>query len=119
MPTTQPSLINLHPNEYSQGLRYYLLADNLDRCVGCCNTLNGLSNKVCVSNKTEDLTLGVFNMIARINHSKTLTKHISSECKCKFDGRKFSSNKNGMTINAYVSVKDIIHVKNIKFGTLL
>ena len=27
-------------------------------------------------------------MITGMNESKTLTKHISSECKCKFDGRK-------------------------------
>ena len=26
-------------------------------------------------------------MITGINESKTLTKHISCECKCKFDGR--------------------------------
>ena len=32
----------------------------LDRCAGGCCTLNDLSNKVCVSNKTEDLNLGVF-----------------------------------------------------------
>ena len=30
-------------------------------------------------------------MIARINESKTLSKHISFECKCKFDGRKCNS----------------------------
>ena len=29
----QPTLINLHPNGYSQGLRYYLFAINLDRYV--------------------------------------------------------------------------------------
>ena len=30
-----------------------------------------------------------------MNHeSKTLTKHLSCECKCKFDGRKCSSNQN-------------------------
>ena len=29
---------------------------NLDRCVGSCDILNDLSNKVCVPNKTEDLT---------------------------------------------------------------
>ena len=52
---TQPTLINLHPNEYSQGLLYYPLAVNLDRCVGSCNILNYLSNKVYVPNKTEDL----------------------------------------------------------------
>ena len=48
---TQPALTNLHPNEYSQGLRCYPFAVNLERCVGNCNTLNDLSNKVCVSNK--------------------------------------------------------------------
>ena len=27
-------------------------------------------------------------MIAGINESKTLTKHLSCKCKCKFDSRK-------------------------------
>ena len=72
----QPTLINLHPNEYSQEFHYYLLAGKLDRCVGSCNTLNDLSNKVCIPNKTEDLNLRMFNMIIGINESKTLTKHI-------------------------------------------
>ena len=42
------SLINLLPNGYSQELHYYPFAVNLDICVGSCNTLNDLSNKVCV-----------------------------------------------------------------------
>ena len=84
----QPTLINLHPNEYSQEFHYYPFAVKLDRCVGSCNTLNDISNKVYVPNKTEDLNLGVFNMNTGINESKTLTKHISCKCKCKFDGRK-------------------------------
>ena len=41
-----------------------------------CNTLNDLSNKLYVPNKTEDLSLSVFSMITGINESKTLTKHI-------------------------------------------
>ena len=40
-----------------------------------------------VPNKREDLNLNVFNLITGINESKTLTKFVSSECKCKFDGR--------------------------------
>ena len=60
----------------------------LDRCVGSCNTLNDLSNKVCLPNKTEYLNLSVFNMITAINESKTSTKHISCKCKCRFDRRK-------------------------------
>ena len=46
-----PTLINLHPNEYSQELNYYPFAVKLDKCVGSCNTLNVLSNKVCVPKK--------------------------------------------------------------------
>ena len=56
---SQPTIINLHPNEYSQEFHYYPFAVNLDRCVGSCNTLNDLPNKVCVSNKTEDLNLSL------------------------------------------------------------
>ena len=91
---TQPTLTNLHHNEYSQEFHYYPFLVRLDRCVGsCCNTLNDLSNKVCVRNKTKDLNLSVFNMITGINTSKTLTKHISCECKCRFDGKKCNSNQ--------------------------
>ena len=32
-------------------------------------------------------------MIKGMNESKTLTKHISCECKCKFDDRKCNSNR--------------------------
>ena len=73
---TQPTLINFHPNEYSQELYCYPFAVKLDRCIGCCNTLSDLSNKECVPKKTEDLNLSMFNMITGINESKTLTKHI-------------------------------------------
>ena len=90
---TQPTLINLHPNECSQEFLYYSFVVKLDRCVGSCNTLNDLSYKVCVSNKTEELNLSVFNMIAGKNESKTLTNHISCECKCRFDGRKCNSDQ--------------------------
>ena len=87
----QPTLTNLHPNEYSQEFHCYPFVVKLDRCVGSCNTLSDLSNKVCIPNKTEDLNLSVFNMITGINELKTLTKHISCKCKCKLDGTKCNS----------------------------
>ena len=87
----QPTFINLHPNEYDQDFHCFSFAVKLDRCVGSCNTLNDLSNKVCVPNKTEDLKLSVFNMSSGINESKILTKDISCECKCRFDGKKCTS----------------------------
>ena len=39
---TQSSLVNLHRTEYTQGLRYYPFAVNLDRYVGSRNTLDDL-----------------------------------------------------------------------------
>ena len=50
-------------------------------------------NKICVPNKTEDLNLNVFNMIAGINESKKITKHISCKCERKFYSRKCNSNQ--------------------------
>ena len=48
----QPTLIDLHPNEYYQEFHYYPFSVKLDRSLGNCNTLNDLCNKVCVPNKT-------------------------------------------------------------------
>ena len=66
----EPILINLHPNKYNEEFHYYPFSVKLDRCVGVCCTLNDWSKKVCVPNKTEDLDLGVFNMITGINEAK-------------------------------------------------
>ena len=90
----QPTLINLHPNEYTQGIHYYSFAVNLDRCIRSCNTLNDLSNRIYVPNKTRFLHLNVFNIITGINESKTLTKDISCKCKCMFYSSKCNWNKN-------------------------
>ena len=57
------------------------------------DTLNDLSNNACVPNKTKDINLSVFNKITEINELKTLTIHISCKCKCRFDGRKWNSDK--------------------------
>ena len=42
---TQPTLINLHPNEYSQEFHYYQFAVKLDKCVESCNTCNNFRIK--------------------------------------------------------------------------
>ena len=118
----EPTFINLHPNKNSQEFCYYPFTVKLDKCVGSCNNLNDLSNKVCVPSKTEDLNLSPFNMITGINELKTLTRHVSCKCKCKFD--KKNSNfviqiNSRITINIDVSVENIINVRKIIFGILV
>ena len=58
-------------------------------------------------------------MISEINECKTLTKHISCECKCRFDGRNVIHINGRKTINTHVSVKNIVYVKNITFAILI
>ena len=85
----QPTFINLR-----QEFRYYPFTVKLDKRVGSCQMcLSGLSNKVCVPNKTKDLNLNVFNLITRIKELKTLTKHIPCKCKCRYHGRNYNSHQ--------------------------
>ena len=66
---------------------------NLDRFDDSCNTLADPIGRICVLNQTKNVNLSVFNMIKRINESKSLGKHISCKCKYKFDGRKCKSDQ--------------------------
>ena len=45
-----------------------------------------------------------------------LTKHLSSECKCRLDGKNVTQINSGITINVDVTVKNIIYVKKIILG---
>ena len=87
------SLLNLSSNEYNQRLHCYSFIINLDTCNGSCNTLNYPSNKVCVPNITEDLSVHVLIWLIWINQSQILTKDISCEWKHIFNGRKGHSNQ--------------------------
>ena len=57
------------------------------------NTLFDSSNRICIADKTKYINRNAFNMIARINESKTLTKHLSCKGKRKFDGPKNNPNQ--------------------------
>ena len=74
-----PTLIDLNLVE----LKYYPFMISLDKCSGSCNIL---SPQICVPKKTKDINIKVFNMITNKNYAKAMTKHISCDCKCKFNG---------------------------------
>ena len=50
---------------------------------------------------------------------KTLIKHISCECKCKLDGKNVIEINVRITINVDVSVKNLMYLKQNKFGILV
>ena len=84
-------LIDVNSDEYKQGLHYYQFMANLEWCNGSCISTDDPSCRNCVPDKTENINVNVFNMITRINESKTLIKDMSCECKCKFDCSKYNS----------------------------
>ena len=43
--------------------------------------------------KAKDINVKVFEMIANKNEAKTMTKHISCDCKCKFNSATCNSNR--------------------------
>ena len=83
------------------------------------NTFNDLSNKVSLPNKTEDSNLSMLNIITGIDESRKLTNHVSCQCKCKFDGRRYNLNYWQNNENANVSVKNIMYVQKIMLSILL
>ena len=58
-------------------------------------------------------------MIREITESKTLTKHISCECKCRFDGKNVIQINSGIIINVDVIVKNVLYMKMTMFQILL
>ena len=63
-------------------LKYYSAKISLGKYRRRCNIS---SPKVCVLKKTEGINVKVFNMITNKNEAKTINKHISCDCKCKFN----------------------------------
>ena len=103
----QPTLNNLHHKYYTQGLCCYLFVVNLDRSVAYFNTLNDQNDRVCIQNKAKDWNLSIFNLITRTNEWKILTKDISCEYKCKFDGGKCNSNQNWDNYKCWCECKNL------------
>ena len=82
----RPSLVDLNPVE----LKYFPFIISLDKCTGSCNVL---SPKICVPKETKDINVKAFNMATNKNEAKAMTKHISCDCKCKFNSTTGNSNQ--------------------------
>ena len=70
-------------------LKYYPFMISLDKFSGSCNILQP---QICVPKERKDIDIKVFNMITNKNDAKAMTKHISCDCKCKFNGTTCNSN---------------------------
>ena len=71
---------------------HFWLVISLDKCNGSCNAVDGLSITICVPSKKRS-NVKVFNMTRKIDEAKTLIKHISCDCKCRFNSVTCNSNQ--------------------------
>lgn len=62
-----PTLISLNPDNHDQRLNQYPVILSLHRRNWICNTVDDLSSRLCVSNKSTDAILNGFNMITGTN----------------------------------------------------
>ena len=88
---TRPTLIDLNPVE----VNFYPFMISLDKCNGICNTVDNLSMKICFPSEKmlKCLNVKIFNKITSIYEPKTLVKHISCDCKCKFNSTIYNPNQ--------------------------
>ena len=76
---------------------------NVDKCVGSCNTLNNLSNKVSFPNKTEDLNIS----------NKYSNKWIKNYNKTYVNVNVNMMEENVMQIKSEIMINTNMSVKNI------
>lgn len=116
----QSTLINFHSNKYIEGLPFYLVVI-LHRCTGSCKTVDNLSNRMPIPNKTDDVNLSVFDMTPGISESQISTKHVSCQFKGKFGSKKCNFNQkwNNNKCRCACKYPNIMSAKQMIFGILL
>ena len=83
----RPTFIDLN----STKLKYYPFLIRLDKCNWRYNTLS--SKNFFQKKKKKSVNVKVFDVIANKNQAKTMTKHVSCDCKCKFNSTASMSNQ--------------------------
>ena len=77
---------------------------SIDKCTGSCHIF---SQKICVSKETKDIYVKGFNMATNKSEAKPMKKHISFDCKCKFNSTPCNPNQKWKIKHINVNVKII------------
>ena len=80
----RPKIIDMNPVEHKNSP----FKISVNKCTGSCDVL---SPKICVAKETKDLHFKAFSMITNKDEAKTMPKHISCDCKCKFNSTTYKS----------------------------
>ena len=107
----RPSLIDLNPVE----LKYYPFMISLDKCHG---SFIALSPKICVSKKTKEINVKVFNIITNTNEAKKWQNKFHAIANANSILELAIQIKKGIIDYVNVSVKILVNAENVIVGIL-
>ena len=91
---------------------------SLGKCNESCDSIDDLSWKICFPNKAKSLNVKVFNMITKINETKTFIKHISCNYKFKFDNATCNLNQKWNNETCQYEYNNLVNAQKIIIGIL-
>ena len=66
----------------SDEILFYPFTVSVNECVGSCSTIDDPYAQVCLPNEVKHRNVKVFNLMSKINETRSLVQHESFKCKC-------------------------------------
>ena len=98
----RPEIINININEPL----FCPYSIEINRCKGCCNTVNDPYAKICVPDQIKNPNVEVFNLMSRTKETRHIKWHKTCKCRCKLDASICNNKKDGIMTNADVNVEN-------------
>ena len=64
---------------------FYPYSITINKCKGCCNTINDRYAKLCVPDTIKNINVKVFNLMSRNNETRHIEWQKTCKCKCRLD----------------------------------
>ena len=64
---------------------FYPFSVKINRCSGNCNSINDPYAKICVPDVVKNLNVKVFNLMSRINETRSTKSHKTCKCICRLN----------------------------------
>ena len=94
-------IINVNTNEPL----FYHYSIKINKCKGCCDTINAPYAKLCVPDTIKNINIKVFNLMSRTNETRHTEWHKTCKCKYRLHAN-VCNNKHGMKTNVDVNAKN-------------
>ena len=77
----RPQIVNINSNNPI----FYPSSVTINRCSGNCNNINDPYARICVPDTVKYLSFKVFNLMSKINETRSIKWHETCKCICRLD----------------------------------